>query len=316
MFCRVCKIKLLFYTGKAVFDQNWIPVDNISIKAYFGLLLLAGVYKSHGEALENLWDDLKGRPIFRATMTLRRFQNIGRVIRFDKKSDRAERRQRDKLAPIRHFWDRWECNLRKLYNPGACTTVDEQLVTYRGRCPFKQYIPSKPGKYGIKIWALCDAESNYAWSLQVYIGRDRNCGPEKEQGRRVVMDLVKDLKGRNVTCDNFFTSHELGIELLKKKLTMVGTVRKNKTFLPPKIKDLKGKPEKFSQFLFDHKNNTTIVSYVPKKIVLLSTLHHTPEIVGETKKPEIIQFYNGTKTGVDTLDQMIRNYTCKRRTNR
>lgn len=289
------------------------------MKAYFGILLLAGVYRSHGEALENLWNDRNGRPIFKATMPLYRFQNITRVIRFDEKTDRIERRARDKLAPIRNLWDRWEYNLRKLYNPGPCVTIDEQLVTFRGRCPFKQFIPSKPGKYGLKIWALCDSDTNYAWSMQVYTGKDRNCQPEKNQGRRVVLDLVKDLKGRNVTCDNFFTSHELGIELLQKKLTVVGTVRKNKTFLPPKFTDLKGKPQHYSQFLFDVTNKTTIVSYVPKKnrsVILLSTLHHSAEIVSDTKKPEIIHFYNRTKSGVDTLDQLVRNYTCKRRSNR
>jgi len=30
--------------------------------------------------------------------------------------------------------------------------VDKQLALFRGRCPFKVYIPSKPGKYEIKIW--------------------------------------------------------------------------------------------------------------------------------------------------------------------
>ena len=51
-------------------------------------------------------------------------------------------------------------------------------------------------------------------------------------------------------------------------------------------------------------------------VVLLTTLHQGTEIVDYTKKPEIIQFYKETKSGVDTLDQAIRNYTSKRRTNR
>lgn len=45
---------------------------------------------------------------------------------------------------------------------------------------------------------------------------------------RVVLDMTEALSGHNITCDNFFTSHKLGQELLKRKLTMVGTVRKNK----------------------------------------------------------------------------------------
>ena len=57
--------------------------DTISLWAYIGLFLLAGVYKSNHESLPSLWDYIKGRPIFRATMSLLRFRNITSVIRFD-----------------------------------------------------------------------------------------------------------------------------------------------------------------------------------------------------------------------------------------
>lgn len=36
----------------------------------------------------------------------------------------------------------------------------------------------------------------------------------------------------------------------------------------------------------------------------------------QKKKPEIIQYYNKTKIGVDTMDQMLGRYTTKRQTNR
>ena len=36
----------------------------------------------------------------------------------------------------------------------------------------------------------------------------------------------------------------------------------------------------------------------------------------QKKKPEMIQYYNATKGGVDTMDQMVSNYSCKRRTSR
>jgi len=36
-------------------------------------------------------------------------------------------------------------------------TIDETLVVFRGRCPFKMYIPSKPANYGIKVFSLVDA---------------------------------------------------------------------------------------------------------------------------------------------------------------
>ncbi|KAK1887615.1 PiggyBac transposable element-derived protein 4 [Dissostichus eleginoides] len=104
-------------------------------------------------------------------MSLQTFHVISRVIRFDNLETRPGRRERDKLAAIRDVWDRWVERLPLIYNPGPQVTVDEPLVPFKGCCPFRQYMPSKPGKYGIKMWVLCDAQSTYAWNLQVYTGK-------------------------------------------------------------------------------------------------------------------------------------------------
>ncbi len=96
-------------------------------------------------------------------------------------------------------------------------TVDERLVAFRGRCNFKQYMPKKPAKYGIKMWTVCDAKNSYAWNMQVYTGKLSSGVPEKNQGKRVVLEVTEGLQGHTVICDNFFTSYNLGTELLKKK---------------------------------------------------------------------------------------------------
>jgi len=97
------------------------------------------------------------------------------------------------------------------YIPNENITVDEQLVTFRGRCPFCQFIPSKPGKYGIKIWALCDSVTSYVYNMQVYTGRQAGQNREVNQGQRVVLDLISGLEKseRNVTCDIFY-GHKFG----------------------------------------------------------------------------------------------------------
>lgn len=199
-------------------------------------------------------------------------------------------------------------------------TGDEQLIPLRGRFPFRQYIPSKPGRYGIKLFALCDAETYYAYRMQVYTGRARNARREENQGTRAILDLTEGLQGRNITCDNFFTSHALATELKKRNLTLVGTIRKNRKELPPQLVNMKKKPVHHSEFAFDHRLKATLVSYVPKKnrfVTLLSTLHKTDAVADDAKrKPEIITYYNETKCGVDVLDQMVGTYRCKRKVNR
>ena len=45
-------------------------------------------------------------------------------------------------------------------------------------------------------------------------------------------------------------------------------------------------------------------------------MHRDAAVDAETKKPQIIQFYNSTKGGVDTVDQYCGSYSVSRRTRR
>ncbi|XP_059415375.1 piggyBac transposable element-derived protein 4-like [Carassius carassius] len=227
--------------GSRVFGEKWKPLDLIDLNAYIGLLILAGVYRSKGEATASLWSTECGRPIFRSTMSQERFHIISRVIRFDDRETRPSRRERDKLVAIRDGWDKWGEILPRLYNPGPHITVDERLVPFRGRCPFRQYIPKMPARYGIKVWAACDSKSSYAWKMQIYTGKPSGGEPERNQGMRVVLQMSEGLQGHCITCDNFFTSYNFGVELLKRKLTLIGTVKKKKPELPREILNMEGR---------------------------------------------------------------------------
>jgi len=181
--------------GKTAVGETWKPVDEAELNAYFGLLFLAGVYRSAGEATEELWDGCNGCQIFRAVMSRQRFHEISRVLRFDNKDTRSVRRSTDRLAPIREMFDMWVETLSKSFVPYENVTVDEQLVPFRGRCSFRQYMKSKLAKYGLKLWVLCDASTSYALNLQVYTGRVPGEPAERNQGERVVHDMVEVIKG-------------------------------------------------------------------------------------------------------------------------
>jgi hypothetical protein len=106
-----------------------------------------------------------------------------------------------------------DSNLAKHYKPTEHLTIDEQLYPYRSRTKFIKYIPSKPAKYGIKVW--CDAENSYPLTGQLYTEKS-SAGREKNVGERVVRDLVASYKGsgRNITMDNYFTTLPLAKFLL------------------------------------------------------------------------------------------------------
>ncbi|XP_063348689.1 piggyBac transposable element-derived protein 4-like [Pelmatolapia mariae] len=295
----------------------WRDLDSDEMLAYMGLLILSGVYRSKHEPLTSLWGEKTGRRIFRASMSQKRFSHITRALRFDDKLTRPARRT-NKLAPIRQVWDMWAHRLPMLFSPDRDVTVDEQLVPFKGRCSFRQYIPKKPAKYAIKVWAACDVKTSYAWRLQVYTGRAAGELAEVNQGMRVVLQMTDGLQGHVVTCDNFFTSFELAEELLKNKMALDGTIRQNKTEIPPVLRQTRGRAVYSSTFAFSLKH--TLVSYIPRRgrnVLLLSTKHRRPEVSDdERKKPVIINDYNQCKGGVDNLDKVVGTYSCRRRTNR
>ena len=122
--------------------------------------------------------------------------------------------------------------------------------------------------------------------------------------------------GRNITADNWFTDIDLVQELKEKKLSYVGTLKRNKRKLPPELVVSKGRKKLSS--LFGFQKDIMLVSYVPKPkktVILESTLHVDKEIdpdSGEQQKPYINTFYNATKGGVDTADQMCATYDVAR----
>ena len=88
-------------------------------------------------------------------------------IRTDNHETRQERRALDKLAPIREVWKIFMKNCQKcLMLESQMCVVDKQLVGFRGRCPFRVCVKSKPNRCGIKIWADCENPSGYVWNTQ------------------------------------------------------------------------------------------------------------------------------------------------------
>ena len=68
-------------------------------------------------------------------------------------------------------------------------------------------IPTKPGRYGIKIWVLADLTNHYCINAEIYTGK-KGIEREIKQGSRVVLELTQH-SGRTVVTDNFFSSLEL-----------------------------------------------------------------------------------------------------------
>ncbi|XP_067658235.1 piggyBac transposable element-derived protein 4-like [Haliotis asinina] len=237
----------------------------------------------------------------------------------DDKEIRSQRRSKDKLAPIREIWDGFHTCLGRYYLAGDNLTVDEQLVPFRGRCSFIQYILAKPDKYGLKLFWVVDSSNCYPVRCLPYLGQEGR-RVHVGLGRRVTLELCRPYfkSHRNITADNFFTDHALTLEVLSNGLTLVGTVKQYKRFLPLEFRTKKARMFMIQSLAFKTKQDkTTNQCKKSKNVTLLSTMHNTASIDGgHTNKPEIVLYCNKTKGAVDTMDQMTHGHSPKRWTKR
>lgn len=312
--------------GEKTGKSNYRDTDHIEMTALIGLLMMSSVLRSNDEKITSLFTkDPCSRPVFSATMSEKRYGVLIACLRFDDCNTRAERRENDKAAPISEIFNKFISNSQRIYCVSSETTVDEMLIPFRGRCAFKVYMPNKPKKYGVKVMCLADAKTSYLLNAYIYSGKDSDGATLTDSEKKLsvptqaLLHVCKPIEGsnRNVTADNWFTSIEAIDELSKRKLTYVGTVRKDKKMVPAEF--LPSSERAVGSTLYGFRGQITLISFVPKKnraVLLTSTMHHSVQTDETKKKPEIICYYNKQKCGVDLLDMKCAIFTCNRKTRR
>ena len=69
--------------------------------------------------------------------------------------------------------------------------MDKQIFPSKARCPFTQFMASKPDKYGQKYWLVVDKDSKYVANGFPYVGKDELRSTNERVSDHVVMKLVE-----------------------------------------------------------------------------------------------------------------------------
>jgi hypothetical protein len=102
-------------------------------------------------------------PFFGQIMTELRFSLIMKYLHFDNE-DKEDRENNGSSSKLRKFYNLYQLilnNFQKVYIPEREVCIDENLLTFKGRLSWKQYISSKRARFGIKTFVLCEASSGY-----------------------------------------------------------------------------------------------------------------------------------------------------------
>ena len=151
---------------------------------------------------------------FSSLMSSRRFELILRFLHLNNSETQPQRGEAgfDKLYKIRPLLNKLLVAFKDSYTPTQFLSIDESMISFKGRLSFLQYLPKKPHKWGMKAWVLADAGNGYTWGWKLYTGKEGD-GRETGLADRVVLGLLEDArlqgKGYVVVTDNFYSSPSL-----------------------------------------------------------------------------------------------------------
>ncbi|KRY84963.1 hypothetical protein T4D_10774 [Trichinella pseudospiralis] len=182
------------------------------------------------------------------------------------------RRKREATAEL------WSTDRPEFQRPrkqgGKAAAVSEVFDAFVKNCK-ASYVP-----HG-EMWMLCDVRTGYTLCVHIYTGKIGQ-KPKREQGKRVVLDLARDLGPvYGINIDHYFMSLNVARALLVQRKTLLGTIR-------PRRK----KKER-------------------AKLVILLSQHYGYCVSGEETnfKPRMIFDYNNSKGAVDAVDEMLEEHS-------
>jgi len=79
------------------------------------------------------------------------------------------------LSNIHSILDKLMKGMRNAWTTGKNIVIDESMIKYCSRAiKFVQYMPKKPIKHGVKVFAVCCAYSTVLLGFEVYTGAENN----------------------------------------------------------------------------------------------------------------------------------------------
>ena len=244
--------------SRTVNKKFTLNIENLEI--FVVILYGRGVSGKKHLLVHDTWSRNCEITLCQEAMPKNRFCEILRFIRFD------ESLKTDKSALYSVWWKRFIRNSVACHKPGGFVTVDGQFFPKKAVCPFIQFMPSKPDKYGPKYELGVDVNSKHVANGFPCVGKDACSRTNARASDQFVVKLLQQYlaKERYVTADNYFTLIKLPKLLKSKKNKLTEELCTNKLYNSGDI----------SLIAYQGKRN--------KNVVLLSNLHSDFDIAQYT----------------------------------
>ena len=214
--------------AKSKVTQGWKETDVAEMKAFFGLILAMGLLRL--PKMKDYWQktnwvlhvksfgEVMARNQF---MQLYRFLHVADNDKFVPRGDNGY----DPLFKICPFLDILSRQFRNIYKPGQDICIDERLIPYKGRIYFRQFIPSKRARFGVKAFVLSESDTGYVSEIEIYTGKSLDVKVKHDLAETIVESLTEHYtnQGHHLYIDNYYTKVWLLNSLKEKGIYACGT---------------------------------------------------------------------------------------------
>lgn len=178
------------------------------------------------------WSRISAVPLVTENMTRDRFFELRGVLHFVDLSQTTDA-QTEKLFRAEPIIQSFRKACLELPHPKA-VSVDEQMIPFSGRCPARQYVPSKANPVGLKNFVLSSSDG-LVLDFVIYTGKGTVPEADTKElglGGAIVKRLLHTAPEEqpvHVFTDCFFTGLKLAEYLLRRNAHLTGTIMANRT---------------------------------------------------------------------------------------
>ncbi|MDR3546658.1 MAG: transposase, partial [Candidatus Pacebacteria bacterium] len=293
----------------AAAPHGWRPTTAAELYAFLGAHLFMGIDRL--PRTEMYWNSTFSHPLLTSLFSRDRFKQLLRFFRVAALD--ADAAPRDPLPHIHSLAAKLNAAFEAHFIPTQELTLDEAMAAFKGRSPIKQYIPSKPHKWGYKIY--CMSSEDYLLRFEIYVGAEERSAEGATFDTVMRMTRGYEEKGHVLYMDNWFTSPAVLDALQQKGIRCCGSVRRNRRGMPV-IPDAEMHALGRGQWIQRQKDDTTLAVWKDQKVVWVLYNHCSP---GETASldrwseagnkisigcPKAIRDYFYGARSVDVLSQL------------
>lgn len=199
-------LTIILQVSRCSLYRNWAPVTEKEMKGFVAIILNMGL--DQRKYLKDYWSTLESdMPFYRSVFSRDRFLQIFGMLHIGENTGR----KKDKIEPLLNLV---LPIIQTHYSPHKEISIDEAVISFKGRVAFRQYLKGKPHPWGIKAFVLADSKTAYLYNLAIYYGRDTDLiRPDLPHTDRAVLTLTEGLQheGHDLYVDRFYSSPLLAV---------------------------------------------------------------------------------------------------------